>query len=133
MSQTREPVDQRLVDELMTSRKSKWTLTVVLHLGGGTMRFTALQREIGGISQKALSATLRDLERDGFVSRTSYATIPPRVEYALTDLGGEALALFEMVRAFATRHWDRVLEARMAFDARNARSGLSLLDGDFGR
>ena len=118
--QNRSPVNQAVIEELLTTRNSKWTLTVVLHLRRDTMRFTELQRDINGISQKALTQSLRALERDGFVSRTSYATIPPRVDYALTELGAEALKAFEAFEAFAARHWHRVLEARQLFDARDA-------------
>ncbi len=113
-----QPIDPAVLDELLTTRTSKWTLTVVLHLRRDTMRFSELQRGIGSISQKALTSTLRALERDGFVSRTSYATIPPRVDYQLTELGGEALKAFEAFEAFAARHWHRVVAARLAFDGR---------------
>ncbi|MDB5542249.1 MAG: helix-turn-helix transcriptional regulator [Devosia sp.] len=118
--QNRPPVNQAVIEELLTTRNSKWTLTVVLHLRHATMRFSELQRDIGTISQKALTASLRALERDGFVSRTSYATIPPRVDYALTDLGMEALKAFEAFEAFAALHWSRVQEARQLFDARDS-------------
>ena len=111
-------LDSAALDELLTTRQSKWNLTIVLHLRHETRRFTELQRDIGSISQKALTASLRALERDGFVSRTSYATIPPRVEYALTALGTEALTAFEAFEAFAASHWQSVLEARRQFDAR---------------
>ena len=93
-------------------------LQLLLHLRRDTMRFSELQHDIGAISQKALTQSLRALERDGFVSRTSYATIPPRVDYALTELGYEALKAFEAFEAFAARHWHTVLEARAVFDAR---------------
>jgi len=108
----RSPINQAVIDELLTTRNSKWTPTVVLHLRHETLRFSELQREIGTISQKALTASLRALERDGFVTRTSYATIPPRVDYALKA--------FEAFETFASRHWHRVLEARQQFDARDA-------------
>src|SRR6218665_2557264 len=85
------PIDPVVIEEMLTTRNSKWTLIVVLHLRRETMRFSELQRDIGSISQKALTASLRALERDGFVSRTSYATIPPRVDYVLTELGQQAL------------------------------------------
>ncbi len=65
----------------------KWTVLVMILLESETKRFSSLQREIGGISQKMLTQTLRGLERDGLVSRKVYATIPPKVEYALTPLG----------------------------------------------
>jgi DNA-binding HxlR family transcriptional regulator len=107
-----------VLDELLTTRQSKWNLTVVLHIRRDTKRFSELLREIGGISQKALTASLRALERDGFVSRIAYATIPPRVDYALTELGHEALTAFEAFEQFATAHWQNVMQARQLFDAR---------------
>ncbi|MDC9822545.1 helix-turn-helix domain-containing protein [Devosia sp. ZB163] len=118
--QRRPPIGYEAIEGLLATRQSKWTLVVVLHLRRETMRFSELQRDIGAISQKALTLSLRALERDGFVTRTSYATIPPRVDYALTDLGHEALKAFEAFEAFASRHWHRVLEARTLFDARDA-------------
>lgn len=118
--QRRLPVSHDAIESMLASRQSKWTLVVVLHLRRDTRRFSELQRDIGSISQKALTQSLRALERDGFVSRTSYATIPPRVDYALTELGHEALKAFEAFEAFAARHWQSVLEARALFDARDA-------------
>lgn len=115
----RPPVSFEAIEGMLASRQSKWTLVVVLHLRRDTMRFTELQRDINGISQKALTQSLRALERDGFVTRTSYATIPPRVDYALTELGYEALKAFEAFEAFASRHWQRVVEARALFDGRD--------------
>jgi DNA-binding HxlR family transcriptional regulator len=119
--------DHAVIDELLTTRQSKWNLVVVLHLRRETRRFSELQRGIGSISQKALTASLRTLERDGFVSRTSYATIPPRVDYALTALGTEALAAFEAFERFAAIHWQSVLEARRLFDARVGASPVLLV------
>ena len=118
--QRRPPVSYDAIEGMLASRQSKWTLVVVLHLRRDTMRFSELHRDIGAISQKALTQSLRALERDGFVTRTSYATIPPRVDYALTELGYEALKAFEAFEAFAARHWQTVLEARALFDARDA-------------
>ncbi len=69
----------------------KWTLLVVRVLGDGPLRFNALKREIGEISQKMLASTLRDLEENGFVTRTVTPVMPPQVEYALTDLGRDFL------------------------------------------
>lgn len=91
-------------------------MSIILHLRGQTLRFTELRRGIPGISQKTLTTTLRTLERDGFVSRTSFATIPPRVDYALTDLGNEVLRVFEAWEAFSQRHWAHVLASRQRFD-----------------
>jgi DNA-binding HxlR family transcriptional regulator len=115
----RQPLNVIAIEDILSTRGSKWTLVVMLHLRRETMRFSELQRDIGGISQKALTASLRSLERDGFVSRTSYATIPPRVDYAVTELGLEVLKAFEAFEAFASRHWHRVVEARATFDSRD--------------
>lgn len=120
MGPKRPPLDSAILEELLTHRHSKWNLTIVQHLRAETKRFSELQREIGTISQKTLTASLRALERDGFVSRTSYATIPPRVDYALTSLGMEALKAFEAFESFAAAHWQSVLKARRDFDARLA-------------
>lgn len=112
------PIDPIVIDELLTTRTSKWTLIVVLHLRRATMRFSELHRDIGNISQKALTASLRALERDGFVTRTSYATIPPRVDYVLTAIGQEALVAFEAFETFAAKHRQSVIDARQEFDNR---------------
>ena len=103
--------------ELLSIRPGKWTLVVIVQLRSGTMRFNELRRNMGGVPQKSLSQTLRDLERDGFISRKAYATIPRRVEYDLTDLGRELLALADDWQRFAHRHRQAVEEARRLFDA----------------
>ena len=91
-------------------------MSIILQLRGQTQRFSELRRGIPGISQKVLTMTLRTLERDGFVSRTSFATIPPRVDYALTDLGHEVLRVFEAWEDFSHRHWTHVMASRRRFD-----------------
>lgn len=95
----------------------RWTALVVGRLAAGPQRFGALQRDVGGISPKMLSQTLRGLERDGVVSRTLYAQIPPRTEYALTPLGETLAAPLAAVRHWAEQHVQDVLSARKAFDA----------------
>ena len=84
---------------------SKWGVLVLLALTDGTLRWGELRREVEGISEKMLASTLRTLEADGLVARTSYPEVPPRVEYALTDLGRELmdrmLPLVEWVAAHA--------------------------------
>ena len=104
------------IDELLTVKSGKWTMSVILQLRGQTQRFSELRRGIPGISQKVLTMTLRTLERDGFVSRTSFATIPPRVDYALTELGHEGLRVFEVWEDFSHRHWEHVMASRRRFD-----------------
>lgn len=108
--------------ELLAVRPGKWSLLVVVQLRDGTRRFNELRRNMGGVPQKSLSQTLRDLERDGFVTRTAYATIPPRVDYDLTDLGRELLALADDWRRFAQRNRQAVEEARRQFDATEHRA-----------
>lgn len=104
-------------NDMLVVRPGKWTLVVISELRDGTRRFNELRRAMGGVSQKSLTVTLRDLERDGFISRTAYATIPPRVDYMLTDLGVELLALADGWRQFANRHRPAVEAARVRFDA----------------
>lgn len=111
-----EAVPSVALDAFLTVKSSKWTMSVVLSLRGQTQRFSELRRGIPGVSQKILTVTLRTLERDGFVSRTSFATIPPRVDYALTDLGNELLRVFEAWEDFSHRHWTRVMASRERFD-----------------
>ena len=114
MTESKSP--SRFPRELLFVRPGKWDLVVVASLKSGTMRFNALRSEIGGISQKMLTSTLRELERDGFVSRTQYPSIPPRVEYALTDLGHELYAYVEAWTRFVRTHRVAVMSAREAFD-----------------
>ena len=115
------------IEEILTIRASKWTPVVMLRLRTSTFRFSELQREIGGISQKALTATLRGLQRDGFVMRTSYATIPPRVDYELTELGRELLTVFEAFEAFRENHWHKVIAARQQFAEQAGRADLQVV------
>jgi len=112
------------VPETFSLRAGKWTLVVVEHLRGPTRRFNELRREIAGISQKTLAETLRALERDGFVLRTLFPTIPPRVEYELTALGRELLSLVDAWRDFAESHRAEVEAARRRFDAETHGRGL---------
>jgi DNA-binding HxlR family transcriptional regulator len=98
---------------------NKWTAMVVIALGTGRMRFGDLRTTVDGISGKVLTDTLRDLERDGIVTRHAFAEIPPRVEYELTALGH---TLHEPLRAlgrWAEQHIAEVLVARDDYDARH--------------
>lgn len=113
----RPAASTEIIDELLTIKPGKWTMSVILQLRGQTLRFSELLRAIPGVSQKALTVTLRELERDGFISRTTFATIPPRVDYALTGLGHELLRVMEAWQAFAQRHWTEVMASRQRFDS----------------
>lgn len=109
--------DCRAVSEILQRIGDKWSLLVVRRLGDGPMRFNELRHAIGGISQKMLTSTLRSLERDGFVTRTVFPTIPPRVDYELTDLGRELLIPVKGLAEWAIRNMARVGEARERFDS----------------
>lgn len=98
----------------------KWTVLVVSMLGQRTKRFNELRRTIGDISQKMLTTTLRDLEEDGFVTRTVYPEIPPRVEYALTDLGRDLLAPVLGLINWTKANRERMEAARMRHQLREA-------------
>jgi len=96
----------------------KWTALIMGLLEDGPRRFSALQHSIGGISQKMLTQTLRNLERDGLVSRTVYPEIPPRVEYTLTPLGETLCAPLAAIRSWAETYIDDVTAAQSQYDAR---------------
>jgi DNA-binding HxlR family transcriptional regulator len=96
----------------------KWTVLVIGLLEGGPRRFSQLQRQIGGISQKMLTQTLRNLERDGLVNRTLYPEVPPRVEYRLTPLGETLCTPIAVIRYWAEAHIGEVTEAQTAYDVR---------------
>lgn len=117
-------------EEVLVVRPGKWTLTVIMLLREETRRFNELKRGAGGISQKTLTVTLRELERDGFVTRTMFATIPPRVDYELTDLGRELLELADGWRSFALRNRDRVTAARDRFDASGGEPVIRLIHAE---
>jgi DNA-binding HxlR family transcriptional regulator len=94
----------------------KWSVMVVGHLTKKTMRFNELRHSIGGISQRMLTLTLRNLERDGLVTRTVFPEIPPRVEYQLTELGRTLTDPLDMLWNWAAIHMDSVTEARANYD-----------------
>jgi DNA-binding HxlR family transcriptional regulator len=95
----------------------KWTPLVFQSLKDGPRRFSEVRADIGGVTPKVLTQTLRTLERDGLVSRAVFAEVPVRVEYTLTPLGRSLLAPLEAVRAWAESHAATILKAREAFDA----------------
>jgi DNA-binding HxlR family transcriptional regulator len=95
-----------------------WSVLIVTLLADGPERYTSLQRNIEGISPKMLTQTLRALERDGLITRTVHAVVPPRVDYALAPLGESLLSLVEALEKWAVNHMDDVLAARLRYDAR---------------
>jgi DNA-binding HxlR family transcriptional regulator len=97
---------------------NKWTLLIVATLDRSTVRFTELQQQIPGISQRMLTLTLRNLERDGLVSRTVHAEVPPRVEYALTGMGRSLLTPALALAGWAMEHVPQIEASRAAYQAR---------------
>lgn len=116
---TIDPRIEQLVTDVIGRVADKWTMLLLEVLEqGGTLRFTELGRAVDGISQKMLTQTLRQMERDGLVLRTVHPVVPPKVEYRLTDLGLSLSAAFCGVWNWAATHLDRIEAARAAFDAR---------------
>ena len=116
-----DPRVEALVTELIGRVADKWTLLVLEELeDNGVLRFTGLARLVPGISQKMLTQTLRQMERDGLLTRTVHPVVPPRVDYALTPLGNSLSAAFCGVWVWAERNLATVEDARARFDARDA-------------
>ncbi|MBS7555940.1 helix-turn-helix transcriptional regulator [Ancylobacter dichloromethanicus] len=108
------------ISRLLARISDKWTLLVVRVLGQGPRRFNALRREVGEISQKVLASTLRELEQNGFVSRTVTPVNPPQVEYALTELGREFLMPVQALAEWVVENSPRMDVARDAYLKRRA-------------
>jgi DNA-binding HxlR family transcriptional regulator len=114
-----DPRVEALVNEVIGRVADKWTMLILEVLAEhGETRFTRVGELVGGISQKMLTQTLRQMERDGLVVRTVHPVIPPKVEYRLTDLGFTLAEAFCGVWTWAEANIDRIEAARAAFDAR---------------
>ncbi len=113
---THVPEECGAISEILSRIGDKWTVLVVSMLGNGPMRFNELRREIGGVSQRMLTLTLRGLERDGLVSRTVYPTVPPRVDYELTKLGRSLLEPIVGIAAWARTNRAKIEHARETYD-----------------
>jgi DNA-binding HxlR family transcriptional regulator len=110
------PGDCRAVSAVLSRIGDKWSVLVVMLLGDGPRRFNELRRAIGNISQRMLTLTLRGLERDGLVTRTVFPTVPPRVDYELTELGHSLRAPVKALGEWAWRHIDTIDDARQRYD-----------------
>ena len=106
----------RMANDVISLVGDKWSVLIVVLLGQGRKRFTEIKTSVEGISQKMLTVTLRGLERDGYVKRTVYPTIPPKVEYELTDLGRDLLVPLRALGSWAISNHARVQAARAAYD-----------------
>lgn len=94
----------------------KWTVLVVAALADGPLRFTVLRDRVGGIASKVLTSTLRSMLRDGLVKRMAYATVPPKVEYQLTELGVSLREPIDQLRVWAERNVAQIVRNREAHD-----------------
>ena len=108
----------RMVRDVLDRIADKWSLLVIATLQAGRLRFSELQNHIPGVSQRMLTLTLRHLERDGLVSRTVFAEVPPRVEYELTDTGRTLIAPSIAFAEWAIAHNGEIQASRAAYDAR---------------
>ncbi len=109
----------RAVGSILARIGDKWSVLVVMSLGDGTFRFNELKRHIDGISQRMLTLTLRGLERDGLVERTFFPTIPPKVNYALTELGRSLREPVGALGQWAIEHRGTVERSRELYDRRS--------------
>ncbi|KIF68495.1 HxlR family transcriptional regulator [Streptomyces sp. AcH 505] len=108
------------VRQILDRVADKWSLLVIALLEHRRLRFTELRREIDGISQRMLTVTLRQLERDGLVERTVHPVVPPRVEYELTALGGTLHTTIRALVSWTEEHQSEIAAARAAYDTRAA-------------
>jgi DNA-binding HxlR family transcriptional regulator len=114
-----EACPSRAILELIAD---KWTLLILPALRRGRLRNGDLMRLIGGVSQKMLTQTLRELEHNGLVNRIDHQEVPPRVEYELTELGRSLSSLMRGLDSWAEQNFTEVLKAREAFEAREKAS-----------
>ena len=108
--------DCRAVSAVLARIGDKWSVLIVSRLGSGPKRFNEMKREIGGISQRMLTLTLRNLERDGLITRTVFPTVPPRVDYELTHLGRSLLVPVSALADWALSNRQRLADAQARFD-----------------
>ena len=108
------PEDSAFIREVLDRIGDKWTVLIISTLGGGRLRYSELHASIPGISQRMLTQTLKNLERDGLITRTAYAEVPPRVEYELTDLGRSLMTAVMAMAGWAATHHTEIASNRAA-------------------
>jgi DNA-binding HxlR family transcriptional regulator len=113
------PGDCIAVSSILSRIGDKWSVLVIMLLANGPRRFNEIKRMVGGISQRMLTLTLRGLERDGLVTRTVFPTIPPRVDYELTDLGRSLRGPVENLGTWAFENLPQIQTAREKFDTKS--------------
>ncbi|GAA3549050.1 helix-turn-helix domain-containing protein [Amycolatopsis ultiminotia] len=114
------PEESAFIREVLDRIGDKWTVLIISTLGDGPLRYSGLQASIPGISQRMLTQTLKNLERDGLLTRTAYAEVPPRVEYELTDLGRSLMDAVMAMAGWAAAHHGEIAGNRAA----TARTGV---------
>ena len=108
------------ISAILSRIGDKWSVLIVMELSGGSRRFNEIKRDVTGISQRMLTLTLRGLERNGLVSRRVHDSVPPKVEYALTELGRSLQAPVMALGAWAIANRDEIHAAQARFDRRAA-------------
>jgi len=119
--------DTKPLREFLTKVGDKWSILLIVMLAGAPghrARFSELQKMVEGISQRMLTTTLRQLERDGLITREIFPEVPPRVEYELTDLGLSLLKPMRNLILWIGTNWDSIKKAREGFDKRAGARGL---------
>ena len=115
---THQSGDCRGVNAVLARVGDKWSVLIIMLLGDGPKRFNEIKRMVGGVSQRMLTLTLRGLQRHGLVTRTVFPTIPPRVDYELTDLGRSLWKPVEALGSWAREHLSEIEAAKRGFDER---------------
>ncbi len=121
LTDTSQQANCSAMSDVLNRIGDKWSVMVVGMLSrNGTLRFNELKRMINGVSQRMLTLTLRNLERDGLVSRTIYPEVPPRVEYSLTELGKTLQGPIGALWDWSAENHQSIIEARAIYDARES-------------
>ncbi len=113
------------IQDVLSRVGDKWSMLILMSMTGGTQRFSELRRSIDGISQRMLTRTLRNLERDGYVKRTVIPTVPIRVDYELTRMGRSVAEPVSALGQWAMGHLDHIDAARRKFDKENGSDAIS--------
>ncbi|TRO37822.1 transcriptional regulator [Pseudomonas putida] len=119
-AERRPPPCTDFTRDLLSRVGDKWSILIVAHLADGPLRFNALKRTVGQISQRMLTLTLKSLEKDGLVSRTVFPTVPPQVEYELTALGRTLMEPIMAIIQWSLDHQNEVEKAREIFEIRSS-------------
>lgn len=120
MSRTPATGRDELLRDVMDRIGDKWSVTVICRLDDRPLRFNALRRAVGGITQRMLSATVRRLERDGLITRTVHPSVPPKVQYALTERGRSLHGILAELVAWTEANLDDIRRCREEYDAADA-------------